>query len=259
MSRYWSPAIVARGGRLPRRPEVGWIIAADRKPWVVLEVRDGDGQEVEYEVFVRPLDGTKHYGMRVPPHTYQAFHHLPEHFAVCHSCGELAPCREHERGLYAAREAERMEHELKLLPGCCPACQEPITSRQQTIDFPGEHVFNPFMPSDPVFHTRRKCLGGARRYENAWVAADPTRPRSLLTMYCEGTVIVHQDGSAECFGAANSDCPSVHADHRCYAACYTESQGCGRGCSRIGHPGTRIAGRPQGLRIPTTTPPKGTK
>lgn len=250
MKRHWSPAIVRPGSGHTRRPEVGWLIAVNQKPWVVLDVRECDADsEYEYEVGIRPIDSDKHYGIQVPKFAWGVWHALPEHYAVCHSCGELAPCREHENGLRAAAAAKRMEHELKLLPGCCPACQEPITSRQEVITFPGEYVFNPFAPADPQFHTRRKCIDVARRYEEAWVRADQSRPRSLLTLSCSGSVIVHGDGSAECFGAIDSDCPSIYAQHRSYRACYFQSAGCGRGCSQFGHPGTRVAGRPKGLRL----------
>ena len=124
MSRYWEPAVTHRDRRYARRPEVGWVIAVNRKPWIVLDVREHDADsEFEYEVGLRPLDNEKHYGIRVPRHAWSVWHALPEHFAICHSCGELASCRDHERAIYAAEQSKRMERELKLLPGCCPACQ----------------------------------------------------------------------------------------------------------------------------------------
>ena len=247
MSRHWSPAM--QGVRFARRPEPGGLIAIRRKPWRVIEVNELDSEEFEYEIVVTPLDGDRQHVASIPRHAWDAWSNLPEHFAICHSCGELAPCREHERGIYAAEQSKRMDRELQLLPGCCPACQEPITSRQQTIDFPGEYVHNPLAPAGPRFHTRMKCRGGAERYEAAWVAADPTRKRSLLTLACDGSVVVHGDGSAECFGAENSDCPSVHARHRSHSACYIQSLGCPRDCPTSGHPGTRISNHPTGLRL----------
>jgi hypothetical protein len=128
-----------------------------------------------------------------------------------------------------------------VLPGCCWSCAEPITSRQGFRVFLGPNVLLPTALDDPAFHTRQACREGARSYEEAWVRADPSRPRSLLTLFCEGTVIVHGDGSAECFGAKDSECPNVRARHRTSAACYYQSHGCPRGCSRSGHPGTRIS------------------
>jgi hypothetical protein len=103
----------------------------------------------------------------------------------------------------------------------------------------------------PTFHLRRKCWGAAARYEEAWVTHEPGRARSLLTLSCSGTLIVHHDGTAECFGADGSDCPTVYARHRCYSACYLQSHGCGRDCPRAGHPGTRVSGRPADPRAIT--------
>lgn len=105
------------------------------------------------------------------------------------------------------------------------------------------YVRNPLAAADPVFHLRRKCWGAAARYEEAWVATYPTAARSLLTLTCEGTVIVHEDGSGECFGAKDSDCPSIYARHRCMSACYIQSHGCGQGCTSRRH-GTRLSGHP---------------
>ena len=264
MSRYWSPAMTERS--VAARAPIGSIIALNRKPWRVVEhaeILPGDWDEESRETWLRmntpdpwphapyklvltPMPEGPQYLALIRPWQYVRWNILPEHYAVCVSCGELAPCREHQRTQFAAEQMKKTEHEMRLLPGCCPACQEPITSRQQTIDFPGEYIFNPLAPSDPIFHTRSKCSGAAARYEKAWVAADPSRGRSLLTMSCEGHVIVHGDGSAECHGT--EECPNIHARHRAYSACYLQSVGCPRECSRYGHAGTRVANPPKGLR-----------
>ncbi|EFQ84734.1 hypothetical protein HMPREF0063_10075 [Aeromicrobium marinum DSM 15272] len=255
MTRYWTPALKPFGpSSLSKRPEIDSIIAVNRKPWRVLEVRDHPDADIDYEVFVKPVDDEQHYGFTVRPHAARQWWELPEHYAVCHSCGELAPCRGHEQAQYAADQARQLEHEMRLLPGCCPGCQEPITPRQRSIEFPGEYVLNPLMEPSPRFHLRSKCWSAAARYEEKWVVAWPGRQRSLLTLKCAGTVVVHGDGSAECHGAEDSDCPSVHARHRGMSACYVQSRGCPRGCSTVGHPGTRVAGAPEDPRDihPTT-------
>lgn len=265
MSGYWRPALSRWNHR--QRPNDGELIAVGRKPWRVVEIREVDPQDwgdddrqrwmvermpdpwrsAPYELILEELSEGKRYGAVVRPTVhYDAWQPLDEHYAVCNKCGELAPCRERGRAEVAEREMKRAEKQMQVMPGCCPACNEPITSRQKTIDFPGSNVVNPFAADNPVFHTRRKCLSGAAAYERAWVAADPARPRSLLTLYCEGSVVVHGDGSAECHGA--EDCPTVHARHRSYAACYWQAHGCPKECARTGHPGTRIAGSPKGLR-----------
>ena len=262
MSDHWTPAMTVRC--YDRRPPIGALIAYQRKPWRVLAIDDVDpanwtDDERDYlarpfmgsdrnpfRIRVEPIGGGKGGGLRVSPWHYRAWHLLPEHYAVCVSCGELAPCLAHTSMLAAQEAMKRAERDMATLPGCCPSCQEPITHRQESVTFPGDNLLNPTAESGPTFHLRRACRGGAERYEEMWVRADPTRPRSLLTLSCGGSVIVHGDGSAECHGA--EDCPSIHARHGHYAACYVQSHGCGRGCTRSGHPGTRVAGRPRGVQ-----------
>ena len=259
----WTPAM--REAHYDRRPPVGRLVAHRRQPWRVIAVHDVPSDEwTEQErdawldermpdpwrrrpflVDVEDPQGTPGR-MRVGPQHTPTWHVLPEHYAVCVSCGELAPCIEHTSMIQAQRVMERVERDMRTLPGCCPACQEPITRRQESVTFTGENLLVPLGAPDPTYHLRNACRSGAARYEEMWVKADPTRPRSLLTLSCEGGVIVHHDGSAECHGAP--DCPSVHARHRYYAACYTQSAGCGRGCPAVGHPGCAVRRNKTGIR-----------
>lgn len=258
----WSPALIDRVC-YDRRPPVDAVIGFDHKPYLVLAIDDvhpanwTDDEQAEWQqagmpdpwlrapfrVRVQPLPDGRPGGFRIGPRTYVTWYLLPDHYAVCVSCGEIAPCRE----LTGRREAEqamvRFEMLAGILPGCCWSCAEPITARQKAITFDGTNVWMPTAPP-AVFHARRSCRAAATTYEEAWVQADPQRPRSLLTMRCTGSVVVHQDGSAECFGAVDSDCPDVRAWHRSMSACYATSHGCLRGCSRSGHPGARVGGRP---------------
>lgn len=271
----WRPEGVERSGR-SKRPEIGAVVALDRRAWEVMHVSDAEPTPEEqerigsyrpayrdnlrpYRVTLRRLHGEKHerendraeVGFRVRAGVYNA---LPayEHGRVplCSCCGHPWPCVDADQQRQAEKEMRAAEKAMRLLPGCCPACEEPVTSRQRSITFGGPNVGNPFAQG-PTYHLRRKCRHAAADYEEAWVAAEPGRKRSLLTLRCEGTVIVHGDGDAECFGAKDSDCPSVFAQHRGYMACYLQSHGCGRGCSRSGHPGTRITGRPSHPRAVT--------
>lgn len=250
-----------------KRREVGDVVAYGYRAWEVTHVSDADPNEAEqerlngytdvwrdrmrpYRVSLRRLHGEQHerendrqeIGLRIPigwPLPIYPNGRVP----LCSCHGHPWPCLESEQQAQAAKELAAAEKALNLLPGCCPACSEVVTSRQRSITFGGPNVTNP-LAEGPTYHLRNKCYRSAAAYEEKWVAAEPDRKRSLLTLRCEGTVIVHGDGDAECFGAKDSDCPSVYADHRGYSACYFESHGCGRGCSRAGHPGTRIAGRP---------------
>lgn len=260
MRDHWQPAVP--GTRTyARRPEIGALIAADRRPWRVVEVNER--QAVDWHdrareewlsaglpeawdrrpfiVVLRPARGGKAVHVEINPwHWSSWWEPLPEHYAVCVDCGELAPCLEITAAYQAAHDMRRFDMLASVLPGCCWGCSEPISARQDVFTFPGPNVWLPTAPDDVRIHTRRKCIGAAQRYEEAWVQADPTRPRSLLTLRCKGSLVVHGDGSAECFGAAESDCPSVYAHHGSMTACFSQTHGCGRECRRDGHPGCRV-------------------
>lgn len=274
MTNWWPEGIKRGGGS--GRPNVGATVAFDRRAWEVRHVTEADLMPEEekriagyrepyrtralpYRVTLRRLHGPKHprendvgdIGLRVPVAAYDPLPAYPNgRVPLCSCCGHPWPCLEADQQAQAAKELKAAEREMRLLPGCCPACEEPVTSRQKSITFGGPNVRNP-LAEGPTFHLRSKCRSDAARYEEAWVADEPGRARSLLTLSCAGTVIVHGDGSAECFGADGSDCPSVYASHRGYMACYVQSHGCGQGCSTVGHPGTRIAGRPTDPRAIT--------
>lgn len=257
---YWEPAV--RGARsFERRPPMGALIAVDRRPWIVAEINERDAidwpdkardewlrigmpetwDRRPFVAVLKPAQGGKTVHLEINPwHWSSWWTALPEHYAVCVSCGELAPCREITAERQAVDQMRRFERLASVMPGCCWGCSEPISSRQEVFTFPGPNVWMPTAPDNVRIHTRRKCISAAARYEEDWIAADPTRPRSLLTLRCRGTLVVHQDGSAECFGAAESDCPTVYAQHGSMTACYAQSHGCGRECSRDNHPGCRV-------------------
>lgn len=231
------------------RPVPGDIVRIDYHAWHVeavedLDVESEDGFTKPYRVEVLPLSGPA----ELVPHVadvrkYTSWEVVGEHYALCHQCGEVPPCRESERAEFARREAAKADAMMQVLSGCCPACGEPITTRQKTITFDGPNALNPLDPAPRVvFHARRPCRQRAAEYEGRWVRADPSRRRTELTARCSGTVVVHGDGTGECFGRADgADCPTIYARHRMITACYAASHGCGLGCSRQGHPGARLA------------------
>jgi len=257
----WHPAHVAHGyGR--GRPEVGEVVAYERRAWkvvlVTVEEPTPDEQDavdrytaawrdmaLPYRIRLQRIHGEPRDRENTHSDWFPAYPHGRVPLCSCH--GHPWPCLEADQQAQAEREMQRVEKALRLLPGCCPACEEPVTSRQRSITFGGPNVQNP-LAEGPTFHLRLKYRHAAAQYEETWVAAEPGRQRSLLTLACAGTVIVHGDGTAECFGADESDCPSVFARHRGYQACYIQTHGCGRECSRNGHPGTRIPGRPMDPR-----------
>jgi hypothetical protein len=258
MRDYWEPAV--RGAVThTRRPEAGMLIAFDRKPWRVVEVKDKapvdwsdevrdywqqcrmpDPWELRpYNVLVTTVSGGKVHHLSILPWHQGWWAQLPEHYAVCVSCGELAPCMEITAERNAKEQMRRFELLANVLPGCCWGCAEPITSRQKAHWFPGPNVWMPTAPDGVRIHERAACHFPAERYENDWVAADPSRPRSLLTLTCKGTRVTHHDGTSECFGADDSECPDLRARHAVSTACYAQSHGCPRECPREGHPGIR--------------------
>lgn len=255
----WRPA--QSGGHLRDWPEPGELVAVNRTPYRVVEVRarelvdwsaesrdewEASGfpepwQYAPHALVCQPVTGGRpvHFSVN-RRHLWSHVHRLPEHYAVCAQCGELAPCMETTSAQQAAVEMERFERLANILPGCCWSCGEPITSRQHALTYDGPNVWMPTAPEGVRFHERRACLSAATRYENDWAAADAARRRTLLTLACAGTLTVHADGSAECYGAESSDCPTIHARHRGYQACFTLTHGCPLGCSQVGHPGCHV-------------------
>lgn len=134
---------------------------------------------------------------------------LPEHYSVCRCCGELPPCRHNELEAAIARETTRMARILEILPGCCHACLQPVTTRQRSISFPGMNLLRPDLGYDSaLFHLRQGCLGAAISYDAQWAAAVPGR---RLRLSCPGHLTVHHQAPPDCSEGAL--CPGRDVRH----------------------------------------------
>lgn len=202
MRERWHPT----GGSFLWPPQIkaGMVVAIDHpgyrhKPWRVHEVRCREGDDRLYVTF-RPdgeaFDFAQHNtSLSIAKHA--SLTELPEHYAVCHKCGELPPCSEvwTERISEAATEYyARFEVE-----GICPSCQEPVTARQKSHRFD----VNLHVPIGPpvTFHARRACLGAAIEYDKTLAKRTKREP----TLSCTGLLTRHLDRAEEC---TNVTCPA---------------------------------------------------
>lgn len=236
-------------------PPVGTIVGADHVAWRIADVRPqpevdwSDEHRAEAATYrqqvpthvqlerLNPAGPTGHYLLGPQQLARYTWYVLPEHHAVCGSCGRLSPCPENLRGIVAENASERAERDMAVPEGWCPACVEPISDRQRSITYPGPNLLNPLARDGVRFHARQTCLHGATVYERRWVAADARNPRSILTLECEGRLLVHHDGSADCTSDA---CPHVMAHHRGLMSCYlADEPSCS--CPTEDHPGAALA------------------
>lgn len=211
------------------RPDPGQVIAVNRIPYRVVEIREIDPanwRPEERDAYLKGAAGTpaeqwawrpwalvadelpagRRRHLRVSGRTV-SWHVVGEHYAVCVQCGELHPCRHITTEAEVARQGEEAERLMNIGPGCCWSCGEPVTSRQRSIAFDGENLLLPGGPL-ALFHTRRSCHYAASRYEQRWVAADPRRRWRLQ---CPGHIAVHAD-AAECTEGVL--CPGPGVPHR---------------------------------------------
>jgi hypothetical protein len=137
-------------------------------------------------VVVQPVSGGKPKHLRFPHRGWRQWYALPEHYAVCVSCGEPYPCLHFDAEREAGREMKRVEQLMSVPPGGCWHCLEPITSRQKAFAFPGENLLLPGGPP-PSFHQRSSggCYDAAYQYRKRWLAADPAR----------GDLAIFEDGA----------------------------------------------------------------
>ncbi|WP_053170663.1 hypothetical protein [Streptomyces sp. SBT349] len=96
---------------------------------------------------------------------------LPEHYAVCVACGELAPCRHEKANEVADRETAVSQVRMAFPADACMGCGEAIAGRQKAVAFPGPNLWRPDLPGHARFHARKDCEDWVEKYRAAWLAA----------------------------------------------------------------------------------------
>lgn len=222
MRERWSPD-KGRGIYNLDKLTAGDLVALDapkyrHKAWRVHEIRGWNDDRLR--VVFRP-DGAQfdfaQHNVSLLVGKYAPIYWLPEHYGLCHRCGEVTPCSEvwSERiSTEVSKQSARFEVE-----GVCPSCQEPVTARQKSHRFE-ENLRVPLGPP-VIFHARHKCGGGAVEYDCAVAAATGREPR----LFCEGLRTKHLDGHETC---TNITCPSLSVGHRTFAMCYALNAKCNR-------------------------------
>lgn len=201
----------------------GMLIAIDfhgfrHQAWRVHDVRPREGDD-RIHVILRPdgelYDLAEHN--RAVSFTKRArIYGLPEHYALCHRCGQLPPCADVWTETVSAAESERTARfEVE---GICPSCQKPVTGRQAVHRFE-ENLYVPLGPA-VTFHGRQQCFGGAIAYDEVLAKKNDTQAR----LSCEGHVVHHRDGERIC---TNITCPG-RVRHRGMSMCYVLAEPCNR-------------------------------
>jgi hypothetical protein len=202
---------------------VGAILAFDHAVWRVVEKsRHPDDRERPWTVVLRPIAITgddprarDHDQHLATPEYYYGWQVYPAesagHYPVCATCHEPMPCRDQMAERVSAASAADLERYT--IAGVCPACEEPVSSRQKRMTWPD----NAAIPGGPpvTFHLRGQCFGSAMSYEKRWHALDPDQRRRVLS--CTGHVINHNDGTYEC--SEFDVCPGPQASHPSYTVC----------------------------------------
>lgn len=163
----------------PRELEPGDLIAFECRVWRVIAVEVLEDKHVR--TIIRPAaddptwtatDADKHLLWR----QYAWVDRYPhaEHLPVCGDCGGPWPCRELHVRREMARDLDRAaRYELA---GVCPACGEPVTTRQTRQTW--RVNLYAFDRDQPVtFHLRRQCVQEAMDYDRACMAqGQPSQP-----------------------------------------------------------------------------------
>ena len=156
----------------PRELEPGDLIAFEHQVWRVIDVAVLEDKQVR--TIIRPAaddptwtatDADKH--LRWSPYARVPRYPQADHLPVCGDCGGPWPCRELHVRREMARDLDRAtRYELA---GVCPACGEPVTTRQTRQTW--RVNLYAFDRDQPVtFHLRRQCVQEAMDYDRSCMA-----------------------------------------------------------------------------------------
>lgn len=257
--RFWRPpgTLPAYASTAGKIPEVGQLIAVitTRQAWRIIRVDDvhqanwDDPTVRAWELAGRPdpetwpgreraalvepprnpqPNGKDRRGLRLSPWwSGEQWLPLTDPYPTCVDCGLLWPCPCDDRNKETAAAMAEFERLGGILPGCCWACNEPITGRHRSIVFDGDNLLLP--GGGPVaFHTsnsrkaargpsgNQTCRGEAEKYEDRWVFAGEGR---RIRLRCSGLLFSHF-GYHECTEGAG--CPGENASHRDWPHCTTQ-------------------------------------
>lgn len=287
MGRRWWPYVTGGRSAGTGLPESGQLIAyRDRRAWRVVEVTDREPANWHEEttrvwrlagepdpstwsgqervILAEPArgaaaDGSDRRGLPLFPWAHDTqWWPLPDPYPACVDCGRLWPCPCDNRNREAAEALAELERLGRILPGCCWACGEPVSSRHHSVVFDGENLLLPGA-GPVVFHTSRNRKAGSRRcrsvaeqYERRWLEAAPGR---LARLTCPGSMWRHP-GYAEC--TVGDLCPGGQASHDHWHHCLTFTSRYSQGvwvdvvpptnCGYDGCRGPRLAALPEAVR-----------
>lgn len=197
----WQPAVTDWGITPNPAPEVGQYVAlANRRPGRVIVVKEvpptqwgasatraweSAGKPDPWELRPRRIS-VNILGVETPAVAGGVIHPwsdkrqwwpLPNSWPVCVDCRCVWPCLHADAHDNFERLLRETDRRLGVAEGVCWRCEQPLDG--VTIQFPGENIIAPTMPS-PIYHADREpCRTTAEGYERMWLSLDESRT-SLL-------------------------------------------------------------------------------
>lgn len=206
MAEDWKPIIAAAGER-PLLPAIGQVVVFavryGRYARRVLQIDDvnpanwdndtaqkwetdaeGDPNDWwgrERWIWTEPArwpkgDDSDRYGVKLSPwaRATTEWWALPEMWPECTKCCGVWPCPCAETEEWVAWGVDELDRRNRIELANCWSCNKPIAA-QQHVSYDGENLMLPGA-GQVIFHIEADtlCLTNALKYEDLWLAADPT-------------------------------------------------------------------------------------